>query len=63
MIGEVVSLQMSEPERELVQEILEERHRTFLVEISHADHHEFKAELQKKARLLEEVISQLAMHV
>jgi uncharacterized protein YlxP (DUF503 family) len=62
MTGTMVSVPMSEEERELVHEILEERHRTFLVEISHTDHHDFKVELQRKAKLLESVLGRLMAH-
>lgn len=50
---------LSEEERELMQEILEERHRTLLVEISHTDHHHFKLVLRKKAEMLESVLSRI----
>jgi len=57
-----VSLMLSEEERDLIQEILEERHRTLLVEISQTDHHHFKAVLRKKAELLESVLSRFMVH-
>ena len=57
-----VSLALSEEERELIQEILEQRHRTLLVEISHTDHHHFKTVLRKKAALLESVLSRLLVN-
>jgi len=60
-VGNVVSLTLDEEERELVQEILEERQRTMLIEISHTDHYEFKVELRKKAELLDSVVSRLAV--
>jgi len=53
---------LSEEERDLIQEILEERHRTLLVEISQTDHHHFKAVLRKKAELLESVLSRFMVH-
>jgi hypothetical protein len=59
MMATMVSLTMSEEEEELVQEVLEERYRTFLKEISHTDHHDFKVELRKKADLLESVLNRL----
>lgn len=52
-----VSLTFTEEERVLLQEILEERHRTLLVEISHTDHHHFKLVLRRRAELLESVLS------
>jgi len=62
MTGTAVSLTLNEEERELVQEILEERHRTLLMEISHTDHHHFKVVLRKKAELLENVLSRFMVH-
>ena len=50
---------LSEEERELMRDILEERHRTLLVEISHTDHHHFKLVLRKKAEMLESVLSRI----
>jgi len=57
MTGTGTSLTLSEEERDLVQEILEERHRTLLVEISHTDHLHFKTVLRKKAEMLESVLN------
>jgi hypothetical protein len=62
MTGTEVSLTLSEEERELIQEILEERHRTLLMEISHTDHHHFKVALRKKAELLENVLNRFMVH-
>ena len=53
MTGTVISLTLTEEEKELMQEIVEERHRTLLLEISHTDHHHFKQVLRKKAEILE----------
>lgn len=54
-----ISLALDEDEKELVREILEERQRTLLMEISHTDHHDFKVALRRKAELLESVLRQL----
>jgi len=62
MTGSEVALTLSEEEKELVQEVLEERHRTLLMEISHTDHHHFKVALRKKAELLESVLNRFAVH-
>ena len=43
-----VSPTLSDEERDLIQEVLEERHRTLLIEISHTDHYHFKVVLRKK---------------
>jgi len=52
-----ISLTLDKEERELIHEVLEERHRTMLMEISHTDHHDFKVALRKKAEILESVLS------
>jgi hypothetical protein len=57
-----VSLTLSDEERDLIQEVLEERHRTLLIEISHTDHYHFKVVLRKKAVLLESVLSRVIVH-
>lgn len=46
-------------EMELLIEILEERHRDLLREISRTNHHEFKLVLRKKEKLLESVLLRL----
>ena len=56
-------LTLSNEERELIQEILEERHRSLLIEISHTDHHHFREILRKKAALLESVLSRFMVQV
>jgi vacuolar-type H+-ATPase subunit E/Vma4 len=55
-----VSLTLNDEERQLLQEMLEEQHRTLLMEISHADHYEFKTLLRKKAEIVESVLSRFA---
>jgi hypothetical protein len=50
-----MELTLTVEERELVLEILDQRHRELLREISHTDHHEFKLALRKKEKLLESV--------
>ncbi|HET6177263.1 MAG TPA: hypothetical protein VFE61_10040 [Candidatus Sulfotelmatobacter sp.] len=62
MTGTAVSLTLSDEERDLVQEILEERHRTLLIEISHTDHHHFRLLLRKKTVLLETILSRFMAH-
>ena len=53
---------MTEEEKSLLEEILEERHRTLMMEISHTDHHHFKIVLRKKAELLESLLTRFAAH-
>jgi len=50
-----MELTLTVEERELVLEILGQRHRELLREISRTDHHEFKLALRKKEKLLESV--------
>lgn len=57
-----VSLTLSDEERELLFEILEERHRALLREIWHTDHRDFKLSLQKKERVLESLLSRFMAH-
>ena len=57
----VVSLTLNADERELIQEILEERQRIFWHEISRTDHYEFKVALRKKVELLDSVLSRFAV--
>jgi hypothetical protein len=54
-----VSLHMTDEERELIQDILEERHRTLLLEIAHTDHQHFKTVLRKKAEVIESLLSRM----
>ena len=56
-----MELTLTVEERELVLEILGQRHRELLREISHTDHHEFKLALRKKEKLLESVENRLTV--
>jgi hypothetical protein len=62
MTGTVVSLALNDEERDLIQELLEERHRTLLMEIAHTDHYHFKVVLRKKAELVELVLNRFLVH-
>ena len=57
MAGTVVTLALTDEERDLIQELLEERHRSLLIEIAHTDHYHFKVVLRKKAELVELVLN------
>ncbi len=61
-MSESISLVLSDEERELLFDILEERHRALLREIAHTDHHDFKVSLQKRERLLESLLSRFMAH-
>ena len=54
-----MELTLTMEERELLLEILGERHRALLIEISHTDHREFKLALRKREKLLDSVENRL----
>jgi len=54
-----MELILSTEEHQLLLDILEQRHRELLKEISHTDHHEFKLALRKNEKLLESILSRL----
>jgi hypothetical protein len=54
-----MQLILSTEEQQLLLEILEQRHRELLKEISHTDHHEFRQALRKNERLLDSMLSRL----
>ena len=62
MTEPAVSLSLSDVEKKLLFEILEERHRALLHEIWHTDHHDFKAALQKRERVLESLLGRFMSH-
>lgn len=62
MTETAVTLTLSDEEREMLFEILEERHRALLREIWHTDHRDFKASLQKRERVLESLLSRIMAH-
>lgn len=55
-----MELHLTSEQRQLLQEILEERHRELLREIGHTDHHHFKEVLRKKAKALESILEEVA---
>ena len=54
-----MELTLTVEEREVLLEVLGQKHRELLREISHTDHHEFKLALRKKEQLLESLESRL----
>ncbi len=56
-----MELRLTPEQHELLIAILEEHHRELLLELAHADHHEFKLKLRKQAVLLEELLTQLTV--
>jgi hypothetical protein len=59
---EEAMLNLGSHEEELLLEILEEHHRTLVMEIARTDHHDFKAVLRKKADLLDSILTKLRSH-
>jgi hypothetical protein len=55
-----MELHLTSEERQLLQEILEERHRELLREIAHTDHHHFQELLRRKAKVLESLLEKVA---
>jgi hypothetical protein len=58
-----MELRLTESERDLLTQVLEERQANFLHEIAKADHHEFKHALRRRCELLEAVLDKLKMQV
>jgi len=54
-----MELSLSEPERTLLEEILEAHYRSLQREIAHTDHREFKQRLRENEKLIEAVLSRL----
>ena len=54
-----MELTLTIEEWELLSEILDERHRALLREISHTDHREFKLVLRRREKLIESVVNRL----
>jgi hypothetical protein len=56
-----MELQLTEDERELLLEILQERHKNLIHEIARTDHHDFKHELQHRCTKLESILRKVQM--
>ncbi|MGI9101366.1 MAG: hypothetical protein ACR2IF_02875 [Terriglobales bacterium] len=55
-----MELHLTSDERQLLQEILLDRHRDLLREIAHTDHHHFKQVLKTKEKVLAALVEKLA---
>ena len=55
-----MELHLTSDQRQLLQEILEERHRELLREIAHTDHLHFKEVLRAKAKAVESLLDRVA---
>ena len=54
-----MELHLTSDQRQLLEEILEERHRELFREIAHTDHLHFKEVLRKKAKALESILEEV----
>jgi len=54
-----MELHLEDPERRLLQEILEERYSNLIHEIARTDHREFKHELQDRCLLIERILKKV----
>ena len=54
-----MELHLEDPERRLLQEILEERYSNLIHEIARTDHREFKRELQDRCLLVERILKKV----
>ena len=54
-----MELRLSDHERRLLLEILEERHKNLIHEIARTDHREFKHELQTRCLLIEGILKRV----
>ncbi len=57
-----VTLALSDEEKELLFEILRERHDALLREIWHTDHRDFKLSLQRKEGVLDSLLNRFMAH-
>jgi hypothetical protein len=55
-----MELHLTSDQRQLLQEILEERHRELLRELAHTDHLHFKEVLRAKAKSVESLLDKVA---
>ena len=55
-----MELHLTSDQRQLLQEIFEERHRELLREIAHTDHLHFKEVLRTKAKAVEALVDKVA---
>lgn len=51
-----MELRLTEDEKELLLEILQERHKNLIHEIARTDHHDYKHELQQRCAKLETIV-------
>lgn len=56
-----MNFNMTEDEAEVAREILAQSHRELLLEISRAEHHEFKAALQRREEVLKRLLEKLSV--
>lgn len=56
-----MELRLNEEERQLLLEILKERHKNLIHEIARTDHREFKHELQTRCGMVEGILKRVEM--
>ena len=56
-----MNFNLTEDEAEIAREILAQSHRELLLEISRAEHYEFKAALQRREEVLKRLLEKLAV--
>lgn len=54
-----MELHLTEEERALLLEVLQERHKSLIHEIARTDHHDFKHELQHRCTKLEGILGKI----
>lgn len=54
-----MELHLSDPERELVDEILKERHMIMQIEVEHAGNSEYRRVLKERETMLEDIIERV----
>jgi len=55
-----MELRLTSEEQQFLANVLEQRHREILKEISHTDNREFRQVLRKNAQMIEEIIARLS---
>lgn len=55
-----MDLQLTPEERELLRELIQERHRDLILEIARTDHHHFRQVLRTKQKVMEQLLEKVA---
>ncbi len=57
-----MNIELTQTERELLEQILREHQRVLLLEIAHADHKDYRLKLRESERILELLMEKLQIH-